>query len=159
KSDADRPAPRRRARRSRDRRPARGARVLPVAPEPLQLHRDGARLRAGPPPSGRSRAPPRAADGDARASGAAYQAPLHHAGREARGRGGGRRVRTGLRPARTSGRARLLALPARLRAGASGRVPALVRARAAFAEGVDTGTDAGLRFVAERAGLAWEEAS
>jgi 2-hydroxychromene-2-carboxylate isomerase len=31
-------------------------------------------------------------------------------------------------------------------------------ARAAFAEGVETGTDAGLRYVAERAGLAWEEA-
>jgi 2-hydroxychromene-2-carboxylate isomerase len=31
-------------------------------------------------------------------------------------------------------------------------------ARAAFAEGVDTGTDAGLRRVAERAGLAWDEA-
>jgi 2-hydroxychromene-2-carboxylate isomerase len=31
-------------------------------------------------------------------------------------------------------------------------------ARAAFAEGVDTGTDAGLRFVAERAGLDWEKA-
>ena len=30
-------------------------------------------------------------------------------------------------------------------------------ARAAFAEGVDTGTDAGLRHVAERAGLRWEE--
>jgi 2-hydroxychromene-2-carboxylate isomerase len=29
---------------------------------------------------------------------------------------------------------------------------------AAFAEGVDTGTDAGLRFVAERAGLDWEQA-
>ncbi len=32
-------------------------------------------------------------------------------------------------------------------------------ARAAFAEGVETGTDAGLRYVAERAGLAWQEAS
>ena len=31
-------------------------------------------------------------------------------------------------------------------------------ARAAFAEGVDTGSDAGLRFVVERAGLAWDEA-
>ena len=31
-------------------------------------------------------------------------------------------------------------------------------ARAAFAEGVDTGTDAGLRFVVERAGLPWDEA-
>ncbi len=30
--------------------------------------------------------------------------------------------------------------------------------RAAFADGVDTGTDAGIRFVAERAGLEWEEA-
>lgn len=32
-------------------------------------------------------------------------------------------------------------------------------ARAAFAEGIDTGTDAGLRFVAERAGLDWAQAS
>jgi 2-hydroxychromene-2-carboxylate isomerase len=31
-------------------------------------------------------------------------------------------------------------------------------ARAAFAEGVDTGTDAGLRMVVERAGLVWSEA-
>jgi 2-hydroxychromene-2-carboxylate isomerase len=31
-------------------------------------------------------------------------------------------------------------------------------ARAAFADGVDTGTDAGLRSVVERAGLSWEEA-
>ena len=31
-------------------------------------------------------------------------------------------------------------------------------ARAAFAEGVDTGSDAGLRFVVERAGLSWDEA-
>ena len=31
-------------------------------------------------------------------------------------------------------------------------------ARAAFAEGVDTGTDAGLRRVVERAGLCWDEA-
>jgi len=31
-------------------------------------------------------------------------------------------------------------------------------ARAAFADGVDLATDAGLRFAAERAGLAWEEA-
>ncbi len=31
-------------------------------------------------------------------------------------------------------------------------------ARAAFAEGIDTGTDAGLRFVVERAGLSWAEA-
>ncbi len=31
-------------------------------------------------------------------------------------------------------------------------------ARAAFAEGVDTGSDAGLRFVVERAGLSWSEA-
>jgi 2-hydroxychromene-2-carboxylate isomerase len=31
-------------------------------------------------------------------------------------------------------------------------------ARAAFAEGIDTGGDAGLRFVVERAGLAWDEA-
>ena len=31
-------------------------------------------------------------------------------------------------------------------------------ARAAFAEGVDTGTDAGMRHVVERAGLAWDEA-
>jgi 2-hydroxychromene-2-carboxylate isomerase len=30
--------------------------------------------------------------------------------------------------------------------------------RAAFAEGVDTGSDAGLRWVVERAGLAWDEA-
>jgi 2-hydroxychromene-2-carboxylate isomerase len=34
----------------------------------------------------------------------------------------------------------------------------LAFARAAFAEGVDTGTDAGLRHVCERAGLAWNEA-
>jgi 2-hydroxychromene-2-carboxylate isomerase len=31
-------------------------------------------------------------------------------------------------------------------------------ARAAFAEGVDTGSDAGLRFVVERAGLSWDAA-
>lgn len=31
-------------------------------------------------------------------------------------------------------------------------------ARAAFAEGVDTGSDAGLRFVVEQAGLTWDEA-
>ncbi len=31
-------------------------------------------------------------------------------------------------------------------------------ARAAFAEGVDTGSDAGVRFVVERAGLAWNDA-
>jgi 2-hydroxychromene-2-carboxylate isomerase len=31
-------------------------------------------------------------------------------------------------------------------------------ARAAFAEGVDTGSDAGLRFVVERAGLSWDKA-
>ncbi|MEX2206044.1 MAG: DsbA family protein [Myxococcota bacterium] len=31
-------------------------------------------------------------------------------------------------------------------------------ARAAFAEGIDTGTDTGLRHVVERAGLAWDEA-
>jgi 2-hydroxychromene-2-carboxylate isomerase len=31
-------------------------------------------------------------------------------------------------------------------------------ARAAFAEGVDTGSDAGLRAVVERAGLSWDEA-
>jgi len=31
-------------------------------------------------------------------------------------------------------------------------------ARASFAEGVDTGSDAGLRFVVERAGLSWDEA-
>ena len=31
-------------------------------------------------------------------------------------------------------------------------------ARAAFAEGIDTGSDAGLRFVVERAGLDWDEA-
>ena len=30
--------------------------------------------------------------------------------------------------------------------------------RAAFAEGVDTGSDRGLRHVVERAGLAWDEA-
>lgn len=34
----------------------------------------------------------------------------------------------------------------------------LAFARAAFAEGVDTGTDAGLRRVVERAGLSWDEA-
>jgi 2-hydroxychromene-2-carboxylate isomerase len=41
-----------------------------------------------------------------------------------------------------------------------GRGPELLRSftRAAFAEGVDTGSDAGLRLVVERAGLAWEEA-
>jgi 2-hydroxychromene-2-carboxylate isomerase len=31
-------------------------------------------------------------------------------------------------------------------------------ARAAFAEGVDTGSDAGLRLVVERAGLSWSDA-
>ena len=38
--------------------------------------------------------------------------------------------------------------------------PELLRSftRAAFAEGVDTGSDAGLRLVVERAGLAWQEA-
>jgi 2-hydroxychromene-2-carboxylate isomerase len=41
-----------------------------------------------------------------------------------------------------------------------GRAPELLRSftQAAFAEGVDTGSDAGLRFVVERAGLAWDEA-
>ena len=41
-----------------------------------------------------------------------------------------------------------------------GRAPELLRAftQAAFAEGVDTGSDAGLRLVVERAGLAWDEA-
>jgi 2-hydroxychromene-2-carboxylate isomerase len=45
-------------------------------------------------------------------------------------------------------------------ATARGRGPALLRSftQAAFAEGVDTGSDAGLRFVVERAGLAWDEA-
>jgi 2-hydroxychromene-2-carboxylate isomerase len=32
-------------------------------------------------------------------------------------------------------------------------------ARAAFAEGIDTGSDAGLRFVVERTGLSWDEAA
>jgi 2-hydroxychromene-2-carboxylate isomerase len=41
-----------------------------------------------------------------------------------------------------------------------GRAAELLHAftRAAFSEGVDTGTDAGLRHVVERAGLCWEEA-
>jgi 2-hydroxychromene-2-carboxylate isomerase len=41
-----------------------------------------------------------------------------------------------------------------------GRGPALLRSftQASFAEGVDTGSDAGLRLVVERAGLAWHEA-
>ena len=41
-----------------------------------------------------------------------------------------------------------------------GRAPELLRSftRAAFAEGVDTGSDAGLRHVVERAGLSWTEA-
>jgi 2-hydroxychromene-2-carboxylate isomerase len=41
-----------------------------------------------------------------------------------------------------------------------GRGPALLRSftQAAFTEGVDTGSDAGLRFVVERAGLDWNEA-
>jgi 2-hydroxychromene-2-carboxylate isomerase len=41
-----------------------------------------------------------------------------------------------------------------------GRAFELLRSftQAAFAEGVDTGSDAGLRLVVERAGLAWEEA-
>jgi 2-hydroxychromene-2-carboxylate isomerase len=41
-----------------------------------------------------------------------------------------------------------------------GRAAELLRSftQAAFAEGVDTGSDAGLRLVAERAGLAWSEA-
>ena len=41
-----------------------------------------------------------------------------------------------------------------------GRAAELLRSftQAAFAEGVDTGSDAGLRLVVERAGLAWEEA-
>jgi 2-hydroxychromene-2-carboxylate isomerase len=41
-----------------------------------------------------------------------------------------------------------------------GRAGELLRSftQAAFAEGVDTGTDAGLRLVVERAGLRWEEA-
>jgi 2-hydroxychromene-2-carboxylate isomerase len=41
-----------------------------------------------------------------------------------------------------------------------GRGGALLRSftQAAFAEGVDTGTDAGLRLVVERAGLSWEDA-
>jgi 2-hydroxychromene-2-carboxylate isomerase len=45
-------------------------------------------------------------------------------------------------------------------ASACGRGYALLHsfAQAAFAEGVDTGSDAGLRFVVERAGLAWDEA-
>jgi 2-hydroxychromene-2-carboxylate isomerase len=45
-------------------------------------------------------------------------------------------------------------------ARARGRAPELLRSftHAAFAEGVDTGSDAGLRQVVERAGLAWAEA-
>lgn len=45
-------------------------------------------------------------------------------------------------------------------ARARGRAEALLAAftRAAFAEGVDTGSDAGMRHVVERAGLPWEEA-
>jgi len=45
-------------------------------------------------------------------------------------------------------------------AKARGRGAALLAAftRAAFAEGIDTGTDRGLRHVVERAGLAWDEA-
>ena len=45
-------------------------------------------------------------------------------------------------------------------ANARGRGGELLHAfaRAAFAEGVDTGTDPGLRHVVERAGLAWDEA-
>ncbi len=45
-------------------------------------------------------------------------------------------------------------------ANARGRGAELLHAfaRAAFAEGVDTGTDAGMRHVVERAGLAWDEA-
>jgi len=41
-----------------------------------------------------------------------------------------------------------------------GRGAELIRSflRASFSEGVDTGSDAGLRFVAERAGLEWKEA-
>jgi 2-hydroxychromene-2-carboxylate isomerase len=41
-----------------------------------------------------------------------------------------------------------------------GRGAALLRSftQAAFAEGVDTGTDAGLRFVVERSGLSWDDA-
>jgi 2-hydroxychromene-2-carboxylate isomerase len=41
-----------------------------------------------------------------------------------------------------------------------GRGAALLRSftQAAFAEGVDTGTDAGLRLVVERAGLSWDDA-
>ncbi|RIK93830.1 MAG: 2-hydroxychromene-2-carboxylate isomerase, partial [Proteobacteria bacterium] len=44
------------------------------------------------------------------------------------------------------------------RAAGAGPAYLLSFARAAFAEGVDTGTDAGLRCVAERAGLDWERA-
>ena len=46
------------------------------------------------------------------------------------------------------------------RAKERGRACELLRSftQAAFAEGVDTGTDAGLRLVVERAGLRWEEA-
>jgi 2-hydroxychromene-2-carboxylate isomerase len=43
---------------------------------------------------------------------------------------------------------------------ARGRGPALLHAftRAAFAEGIDTGSDSGMRHVVERAGLSWDEA-
>ena len=45
-------------------------------------------------------------------------------------------------------------------AGERGRAAELLRSftQAAFAEGVDTGSDAGLRLVVERAGLPWDEA-
>ena len=54
----------------------------------------------------------------------------------------------------------MAACATRSAAPSRGRAEALLAAftHAAFAEGVDTGSDAGLRHVVERAGLAWDEA-
>ncbi|MGH7857067.1 MAG: DsbA family protein [Candidatus Binatia bacterium] len=133
------------------------SRVLRVAAEPLHVHLDAARLRPAESVSARPRSSAGAPHGDARTSGSLAEAPLHPARRQARGRADRHALRARRRSGGTADRARLFALSVGTREG-QGAEYLLSFAQAAFADGIDTGSESGLRQVVERIGLSWNEA-